>query len=137
MSSKNTDILMQLWSRVTARHGALALFANYKDMLNTIDSVPLAGVPWQTFEIKYNGLRPGTKASEVPRWKTDPQTIFFRDPRLVVHEMLANPDYNNSFDYAPTRVFNKAGDRQYKDFMSGDWAWEQAVSIRISLTVLV
>ncbi|PSR97181.1 hypothetical protein PHLCEN_2v4359 [Hermanssonia centrifuga] len=29
-------------------------------------------------------------------------------------------------DFSPKRVFGKAGKRQYRDFMSGNWAWSQA-----------
>jgi hypothetical protein len=119
---------MQLLSRKAARHGELGPFVNHKDMLDTIDSIPLAGIPWQTFDIKYNGPGPEPGAPKPPQWKTGVQTTFFRDPRLVIHDMLANPDYNGSFDYAPTRLFDETGDCQYKDLMTGDWAWEQAVS---------
>ncbi|KAG2743052.1 hypothetical protein P692DRAFT_201841927 [Suillus brevipes Sb2] len=41
--------------------------------------------------------------------------------------MLSNPDYIEEFDYCPYREFSTDGDvQQWKDFMSGDWAWDQA-----------
>lgn len=47
--------------------------------------------------------------------------------------MLANPDYAKEFDYRPYREFSTDDDeRQWKDFMSGDWAWDQAVRLSIS-----
>jgi len=49
------------------------------------------------------------------------------DPRTVVKDMLRNPDLKDGFDVAPVRVFTEEGYREYRNFMSGDWAWEEAV----------
>jgi hypothetical protein len=43
--------------------------------------------------------------------------------------MIANPDYKNHFDTAPVRIYDRNGVRQYRNFMSGDWAWEEAVCV--------
>jgi len=125
MSITYTNLLLQLWSQITARHGELALFTNHSEMLETIDATPLAGVPWQCFDISYVGPIP----EEQPhlQWMRDTHTVFFRDPRLVVQEMLANPEYEGSINYAPTQVFDKNKDRQYQDLMTGNWSWDQAV----------
>ncbi|KAG2345489.1 hypothetical protein BDR05DRAFT_998119 [Suillus weaverae] len=41
--------------------------------------------------------------------------------------MLANPDYATEMDYRPYREFSTDNDEcQWQDFMSGDWAWNQA-----------
>ncbi|KAG1770411.1 hypothetical protein EV702DRAFT_951777, partial [Suillus placidus] len=51
----------------------------------------------------------------------------YHDPQDVIHNMLANPDYAGEFDYRPYREFSTNGDEcQWRDFMSGDWAWDQA-----------
>ena len=41
--------------------------------------------------------------------------------------MIGNPDYSKQFDFAPTQAFGRKGDRQYQDFMTGDWVWDEAV----------
>jgi len=42
--------------------------------------------------------------------------------------MLANPDYATKMDYLPYCEYSTNNDeRQWQDFMSGDWAWNQAV----------
>ncbi|KAG1767859.1 hypothetical protein EV702DRAFT_1182058 [Suillus placidus] len=47
-----------------------------------------------------------------------------------VRNMLANPTYTNEFDYRPYREYSTENDqRQWKDFMSGNWAWDQADEI--------
>ncbi|KAG1724585.1 uncharacterized protein EDB91DRAFT_1255178 [Suillus paluster] len=41
--------------------------------------------------------------------------------------MLANPAYSDEMDYRPYREYSTDGDeRQFRDFMSADWAWDQA-----------
>ncbi|KAG1730440.1 hypothetical protein EDB19DRAFT_2011343 [Suillus lakei] len=41
--------------------------------------------------------------------------------------MLANPDYVEEFDYRPYHEFlTDSDEHQWRDFMSGDWAWDQA-----------
>ena len=54
--------------------------------------------------------------------------LWYRDPRTVVHNILANPDFSATLDYIPYRDFQD-GKRRYCDFMSGNWAWDQCVSI--------
>jgi hypothetical protein len=112
---------------MVAQYRDLAPFANHSEMLETIDATPLAGVPWQCFDISYVGALPEEQSR--PQWMRDTHTVFFRDPRLVIQEMLANPDYEGCVDYAPTQVFDMTKDREYRDLMSGDWSWDQAVRL--------
>ncbi|EMD30431.1 hypothetical protein CERSUDRAFT_27999, partial [Gelatoporia subvermispora B] len=60
-------------------------------------------------------------------WKSATYEVIYRDPREVVKEIIANPSFDGEFDYTPKREHlpNNAGLRR-KDFMSGDWAWDQA-----------
>ncbi|KAG1806680.1 uncharacterized protein HD556DRAFT_1428722 [Suillus plorans] len=52
------------------------------------------------------------------------------DPRAMVHNILANPTYQDKIDYVPFREHGSSDDmRRWKDFMSGDWAWQQADTI--------
>ena len=43
--------------------------------------------------------------------------------------MLGNPDFAKDVDYSPLRQYDGKGIRQYENFMSGDWAWKQAVTL--------
>jgi hypothetical protein len=50
--------------------------------------------------------------------------------------MLANLAYANEMDYRPYREYATDGDeRQLRDFMSADWAWNQAVSVQFFITI--
>ena len=57
--------------------------------------------------------------------------VWYRDPRKVIHNIFTNPDLADGIDYIPYHEF-KDGKRRYSDFMSGDWAWKQCVSIFLS-----
>jgi hypothetical protein len=125
MSAGNIDMLMELWAAGMATHGDEPPFADHCDLYETIDVIQVGGdVPWQQFEISYNGERPAT---DVPSWMEHSYEVYFRDPRQLLLEVLANPSFANDFDYTPMQQFTPDGTRRYENFMSGDWAWKQAV----------
>ncbi|KAG1886072.1 hypothetical protein F4604DRAFT_1877994 [Suillus subluteus] len=106
-----------------ARHHDTPPFADHKDLHNVIDATQLGDVPWQCFSAQYSGERPEV----VPPWMDDEFEVWFRDPRAMAHNILANPAYKDEIDYVPFREYDASDDtRRWKDFMSGDWAWQQA-----------
>lgn len=127
MSAANLNILFSLWGASLDEFGADPPFSSHSDLYNTIDAIPVGGVPWQSATFTYDGLRPQDGA-EMPKWMESEYTIWFRDPRLLFKNMLANQDFNGSFDYAPFRQYNDRGSRRYEHLMSGNWAWKEAVS---------
>jgi hypothetical protein len=44
------------------------------------------------------------------------------------HTLLSNLDFRSNFDYAPFQECTTDGTHHFQDFMSGNWAWTQAVS---------
>ncbi|KAH9957041.1 hypothetical protein BGW80DRAFT_1439280 [Lactifluus volemus] len=123
MSAGNMDILLDLWAATLLPHSDSPPFAGHSNLYETIDSTPLGGVKWQNFSISYQGKLPDGVAHE---WMTTAYEVWYRDPHLLVKDMLANPDYKDRVDYAPLQEFDAACHRQYHNFMSGDWAWRQA-----------
>lgn len=99
-------------------------FNNATDLHETIDATELGEVPWQAFSVSYAGELPS--ASPTPAWMTAKYEVWFRDPLQVCENQLSNPDFATEMDWAPKRVFKK-GKREYCDFMSGNWSWEEAV----------
>jgi hypothetical protein len=99
---------------------------DHDDLHSTIDAIKLGSVPWQSYTVKYNGLRPET--GPTPEWMTMDYQLWYRDPRMVIHNILANPELANAVDYVPYREFEN-NKRWYADFMSGNWAWKQCVRI--------
>ena len=95
-----------------------------------IDEISVGDAPWHSFSVRYNDRLDGADHSgPQPKWMLDVYEVFYHDPRLVVRQMLANPDFKDGMDFSPYHVvFDKDGTRQYQHLMSGDWAWDQVVS---------
>ena len=135
MSGANIDILMELWAAYSAvrdpediseTSSNLSPFSDHRDLYRTIDAIPIGGVPWQSITLSYDGPIPDVEIP--PSWMNAGHTIWFRDPLLLFKKMLDNPDFKDFFDYAPYRQYER-DQRRYQNFMSGDWAWKQAVSV--------
>ncbi|KAF7350244.1 hypothetical protein MVEN_01327900 [Mycena venus] len=123
MSAADIDELMQNWA---SRPGAAdPPFANHRDLYSTIDATAIGHVPWQSFNVSWNGVH--NPDDDTP-WKNQEYTVYFRDPLAVLKLQLANPDFKFEMDFAPKQVFGgeDRNSREYMDFMSGNWAWEHA-----------
>ena len=127
MSGNNIDELMQIWAaQRRAEYGDIEAdppFANAQDMYNVIDATTLGDVAWQAFSVKYNGEIP----DNAPNWMSASYEVWFRDPLAVMEAQLGNPEFANEMDYSPKRVLSMTNKRQFSDFMSGNWSWNQAV----------
>jgi hypothetical protein len=129
MSAGDIDFVFNLWAASLAAHGDTPPFTNHTDMYDTIDSTPLGDVPWQSFSSQYNGILPDD-LDDIPSWMKSEYDVWFRDPQLLVHNIISNPDFKDEFDYAPLQEYSVSdGAHQFQDFMSGDWCWKQAVSV--------
>ncbi|KAJ7884672.1 hypothetical protein B0H13DRAFT_1628606 [Mycena leptocephala] len=121
MFASAIDELMQNWAARPNSAGDPP-FADDEDLYNTIDATEIGHVPWESFTVCYNQpIAPG----DVTPWKTQEYVVHFRDPRKVLHQQLANPNFKSEMDFAPKQVFVD-GKREYEDFMSSNWAWRQA-----------
>ena len=129
--------LLDIWSATLIPHDNLPPITNHEDLHAQIDAIGLGNVPWKSYTAHYQWLRP--KNGPIPEWMTAEYQLWYRDPRQVIHNILANPEFASGTDYAPHRDFRDEK-RQYCDFMSGDWAWDQCVRnmgyICHSLTVI-
>ncbi|KAI0669170.1 hypothetical protein C8Q78DRAFT_978303 [Trametes maxima] len=122
MSGSKIDELMELWA-CTLPEGQDPPFASHEHLYATLDAIKQGDVPWQTFSVSYNGPVP---EGAMPSWMVREYDVWFRDPRLILREQYSNPDFANDIDWAPKRLILPSGKRQYRDFMSGDWAWNEA-----------
>lgn len=133
LSKENIDRLLNLWNATLVPYNDSPPILDHNDLHSTIDAIKVGGVPWQSYTAKYNGSLPD--GAPAPEWMTTEYQVWYRDPRKVIHNMFANPDLVDCFDYVPYRDF--MGDkRRYCDFMSGDWAWKQCVSFTIYIKIL-
>lgn len=133
MSKANTHYILQLLATTLRLQGdddGSSIFKSIRELYDTIDSVKAGDVSWQSCRIRYRG----DVNDNSPIWMTEEHEVWFRDPLEVVTRILANPDFNGHMDYTPYREYGPdlegtGTQRRWKDFMSGDWAWEQAVSV--------
>ncbi|EIW85634.1 hypothetical protein CONPUDRAFT_118570 [Coniophora puteana RWD-64-598 SS2] len=126
MSGTLVDVLCKIWAASLSSTNIPAPFKDHESMLKSIDAIEVGDVPWQTFNVTYQGPRP---EQNVPTWMEAEFDVWFRDPREVVKNILARPDLKDDMDLTPYRDYNGEGDRQYENLFSGDWAWDQATQI--------
>ncbi|KAF7308078.1 hypothetical protein MKEN_01170200 [Mycena kentingensis (nom. inval.)] len=130
MSASEIDELMDILAS-RPEFGGVPPFRNYRDLYGTIDATERGHIPWQKFEVKYDGP---LDAGEGAPWQHESYAVYFRCPRAVLQEQLRDTSFKNEFDVCPKRVYGANGRRRYRNFMSGDWAWRQAVCSAATLT---
>ncbi len=123
MPASQINDLLQIWSAKMNDQDS-SPFVNSNDLYSSIDATTIGSVPWQSFSVSYQGE---IETESPPSWKTTEYEVFFRDPCEVLKTQLANPDFANEMDFSPKRVTDRQGKHRYQDFMSGNWAWQQAV----------
>jgi hypothetical protein len=126
MSAGDIDFLLNGWAASLLVHDDEAPFSKTTHLYSTIDSTPLGDVAWESFSLQYNGPQDGENP---PSWMQSEYDVWFRDPRTLVHNLLSNPDFKSGFDYVPYQEHTADGVHRFQDFMSGNWAWNQAVSL--------
>lgn len=125
MPKDQIDTLMQIWAR-TLPLGCDPPFSGAADLYSTIDSTELGDIPWQSFSVSY---QPQNEEDCDASWKSKSFDIWFRDPHQILKSQLARRDFADEMDFAPKEVTDlDTYVRRYQNFMSGQWAWEQAVS---------
>ncbi|KAJ7818062.1 hypothetical protein B0H14DRAFT_2601559 [Mycena olivaceomarginata] len=110
MSTKNIDYLLE--------HTVIS------HLYETIDATKLSDAPWQCFQTEL--LATG---EDVPVWARQSYEIWYRDPEVVISNMLDNPDFDGAFDTAPYVHLDSNGKRRWHDFMSANFAWRHSDKI--------
>ncbi|KAG2050282.1 hypothetical protein BDR06DRAFT_984068 [Suillus hirtellus] len=122
-SAKQIDTLLDLWAASLIKHNDTPPFTGHRDLYDTIDATPLGDIPWKTFSMSYNGAK---SLHDIPPWMDATYDVWFRDPHLLLHDMLGNPDFDGEMEYVPYWDYTAEDKRCFKNFFSGDWAWGQA-----------
>jgi hypothetical protein len=92
-------------------------------MYETIDQIQAGPALFCSHHFQYNGPMPPT----LPKWMLETYELYARDPRLVLQQQLAMPEFTDKFNPIPYHRFKSTRDRVFSNLMSGDWAWDQAV----------
>ncbi|KAF8265259.1 hypothetical protein EI94DRAFT_1772410 [Lactarius quietus] len=90
----------KLWRASLINHGI------HPDDINLFEWNDIGDVPWEGFSMSYDGPCP----LYTPEWMTTTHNL--------VHNLLANWDFDGEFDYMPFQEFDT--------WKSGNWAWKEA-----------
>lgn len=134
MPGTEIDVLLELWAASLVRHNDTPGFSGHTDLYATIDATTLGDAPWKSFSAAYTGDLP---EQNVPPWKLASYEVWYRDPRTILRSMLANPDFKGETHYSPIQEFGPNGERRWKDLMSGNWCWEQAVCLSLIFRLIL
>jgi len=129
LSQRKINHILELWAATLVPHNDSPPITNHLDLHQQIDTIGLGDVQWEHDYLKYKGPLPIT--ARHPEWKTAEYDVWYRDPREVIKNILARPDFNGHVDYGAYQEFNNEK-RQYGNMMSGDWAWRQSVRFMCS-----
>jgi hypothetical protein len=103
----------------------------HAELYNIIDSVQVGDIGWECFGVKYSGNR----LDHLVPWMQDVYDIWMSDPDSAISQIIGSADYTNLMDFVPYREYDAATNTcHWKDFMSGDWAWEEAVGLSVYYT---
>lgn len=131
MSAGDIDELMDIWAHSMEGQDIHGPFHSFKDMYAMIDATQCGDAPWKCFSTTYSG--PVTE--NAPSWQLTSYDVWYRNPAVVIANLLENPDFDGQFDYAPYVELDKNGDRHWSDFMSGNFAWRHSVSFPLLLFI--
>jgi len=126
---------MKIWAAHGAERGVKPPFLDHNDLYNTIDATDIGNVPWQSFDVSYDGEIP--QQPDVPSWMTAKHTIWFHDLHLIIHNILSNPDFKDTFDTSPYQEYDAKNNHRYHNFMSGNWVWRHGVSLFVMYVLIL
>ncbi|KAI5981089.1 hypothetical protein EDC04DRAFT_2875105 [Pisolithus marmoratus] len=150
MLAKKINTLLDFWAALLLLLGGTPLFANRKDLYCMIDHTSVGTVQWENFKIQHKhdvqhapdeqneqdeqgklieleDGQDGLDRLEAP-WMFDTYDVWYRDPCQVVHNLLVCADIKDEMDFMPYQEFNGANEQRcWENFMSGDWAWNDAI----------
>ena len=92
-------------------------------MYTTIDSSVLGDVPWQCMATEV----PEDVDERAPSWIQTSYEVWYRDPEIVVSDMLSNPDFDGQFDMCPYVELDANGEHRWSNVMLGNIAWRRSV----------
>ncbi|KAG2107506.1 uncharacterized protein F5147DRAFT_774339 [Suillus discolor] len=97
MPGKQIDELMQVLASFNEFNGKPP-FRSDTHVYDTIDAISLGDISWQSLSLKHAEFE--TASPDDPLWKRSEYEVWFRDPRELIQNQLANPDFVNDIDYS-------------------------------------
>ncbi|KAH9037926.1 hypothetical protein EDB85DRAFT_1860964, partial [Lactarius pseudohatsudake] len=128
MSASNINELFDFWALSVEKHDIAAPYDSHRTLYATIDAIQDGDAPWQCLSV--NAASDNSDIPEhAPSWKREEYEVWYRDPDVVIRNLLDNPDFASQFDTAPYIMTDTQGERRFTDFMSGHFAWRRSTMI--------
>ncbi len=124
-SKEDIDKIMECWSLSLLGTDRTGPFADHDHLFASIDAIPFGSAPWKCYQTEDDPTLPST----APSWMKERYQIWFRDPDVVIANMLSNPDFAGEFDTSPYVHIGADGKRRWSEFMSGNFSWNHAVCL--------
>ncbi|KAF8875258.1 hypothetical protein CPB85DRAFT_1378657 [Mucidula mucida] len=124
-SKADIDEIMECWSLSLMGTDRTGPFSDHDHLFNSIDAIPFGSAPWKCFQTADDPTLPPT----APSWMKERYQIWYRDPDVVIANMLSNPDFAGEFDTRPYVHLGADGKRRWSEFMSGNYSWNHATKI--------
>ncbi|PBK70781.1 hypothetical protein ARMSODRAFT_987857 [Armillaria solidipes] len=125
MSQRDIDELMDLWALDLQKHNDDAPFDNHQALYNAIDEICVGSAPWKCFQT----IIPLDLGADALDWQKQPYQVWFRDPNMIIANILANHDFEKEFDTAPYVHLDGNNQQRWSDFMSDNYSWRHATQI--------
>ena len=133
LSQCRINKLLELWAATLALHGDSPPFSNHQNLLMHIDTIQLGTTQWENTLLWYDG--PLLEMPCHPEWMKAEYNVWHWNPCKVIKNIFACKDLDRKIDYMAHWEFN-GEQQQYRNLMSGNWAWAQSVC-PIILSVLL
>jgi hypothetical protein len=119
--------LLKIWAanNIAFFDGAEPVFTNAEELHSAIDESTYGGAAWREVEFHYDGH----VDEDSPPWKKATYTSHTRNTFEVVKNMVESSEFRGKWDHTPIEEYTRGRERRYSNFMSGQWAWREAVSI--------
>ncbi|KAH9010810.1 hypothetical protein EDB85DRAFT_2077168 [Lactarius pseudohatsudake] len=130
MSASNINELFDFWALSVEKYDIAAPYDSHCTLYATIDAIQDGDAPWQCLSVNVASNDSDSDILEhAPSWKREEYEVWYRDPDVVIRNLLDNPDFASQFDTAPYIMTNTQGERRWTDFMSGHFAWRRSTMI--------
>ncbi|KAF8914518.1 hypothetical protein CPB85DRAFT_1503406 [Mucidula mucida] len=130
-SKADIDEIMECWSLSLMGTDRTGPFSDHDHLFNSIDAIPFGSAPWKCFQTADDPTLPPT----APSWMKERYQIWYRDPDVVIANMLSKPDFAGEFDTRPYVHLGADGKRRWSEFMSGNYLWNHAGAMYVPIIV--
>jgi hypothetical protein len=117
-----------MWQASILQYGGEIPWTNAQDLYDTIDTIQVGDAPWKVYNIRYQGVVP---PGIPPKWMTETYELCTRDSRTVLHNQLSSSEFKGKTNFVPYQQFDGKGRRIWSNLLSADWAWKQAVGLKL------